>query len=171
MERVTDLDFPALARAHRRRALRLAWRLCGGDAAAAEDVVQEALVRAHSALHTLRDAGAFEPWLTRIVVRQAATWRRKRAVLERLSALGLVQPVPDPRPAPQGDPALRQRIATALDHLSRGQREAFVLVYMEGWTAREAADILGKAPGTVKSHLARALRSLRSELADLEEQP
>ena len=65
------------------------------------------------------------------------------------------------------DPLLRRRIAEALGRLSRGQREAFVLVHLEGFTVRESAKLLGKKEGTVKSHLHRALRTLRSELGDL----
>jgi RNA polymerase sigma-70 factor (ECF subfamily) len=68
-----------------------------------------------------------------------------------------------------GDPLLRRRIAEALAQLSRSQREAFVLVHMEGFSVREAATVMGKPEGTVKSHLHRALQALRSQLADLAE--
>ena len=73
----------------------------------------------------------------------------------------------DPAAAPPGDPVLRARIASALERLSRRQREAFVLVHMEGFTLRETAELLGRAEGTVKSHLHRALRTLREELEDV----
>jgi RNA polymerase sigma-70 factor, ECF subfamily len=68
-----------------------------------------------------------------------------------------------------GDPLLRRRIAKALAQLSRSQKEAFVLVHMEGFSVREAAALMEKPEGTVKSHLHRALQALRSELADLAE--
>jgi RNA polymerase sigma-70 factor (ECF subfamily) len=64
---------------------------------------------------------------------------------------------------------LRRRIAGALDALTRSQREAFVLVHLEGFTVRECAEVLGKPAGTVKSHLHRALVTLRRELDDLHE--
>ena len=51
--------------------------------------------------------------------------------------------------------------------LPRGQREAFVLVHLEGLTLVEAASATGRAVGTMKSHLHRALASLRERLADL----
>ncbi len=73
----------------------------------------------------------------------------------------------DPRPPPSGDPLLRRRIGEALAALSRTQREAFVLVHLEQFTVTETAAIMGKAEGTVKSHLHRALGALRRELADL----
>ena len=47
------------------------------------------------------------------------------------------------------------------------QRGAFVLVHLEGFTTAEAAALMGKAHGTVKSHLHRALRAMRRQLADL----
>jgi RNA polymerase sigma-70 factor (ECF subfamily) len=55
-------------------------------------------------------------------------------------------------------------------NLSAGQREAFVLVHMEGMTVVEAAETLNRAPGTIKSHLHRALKALRAELGDLREE-
>jgi RNA polymerase sigma factor (sigma-70 family) len=53
--------------------------------------------------------------------------------------------------------------------LSANQREAFTLVYLEGLSIPEAAKSLGRATGTVKSHLHRAIHKLRSELSDLKE--
>jgi RNA polymerase sigma-70 factor (ECF subfamily) len=75
---------------------------------------------------------------------------------------------PDPRAPAQGDPGLRERVARALEKLPRGQREAFVLVHLEGLTVAETAQATGRATGTVKSHLHRALETLRRELADLD---
>jgi DNA-directed RNA polymerase specialized sigma24 family protein len=76
----------------------------------------------------------------------------------------------DPRSAsgtPRTDPALRRRIGDAIAALPRGQREAFVLVHLEELTVAEAASATGRAVGTIKSHLHRALASLRDQLADL----
>ena len=166
--RARDLEqeFAALLETHRERALRLAWRLVGGDDAAAQDVTQEAFIRAWHGLGRFRGDAKLSTWLYRIVVRQAANHRRWRGVRERWGGL-YPEEAPDPRPRPHGDPGLRRRIATALGSLSRGQREAFVLVHLEGFTVNEAAEVLGKAPGTIKSHLHRALAKLRLELGDL----
>ena len=165
---MSDLErrFAELVGTHRERARRLAWRLVGGDDAAAEDVTQDAFVKAHQALSRFRGEASLETWFYRILVRQAANYRRWRAVRERWAG-GDVD-APDPHPRPAGDPALRRRIAGALDKLSRLQRESFVLVHMEGFTVRECAEIMGRPMGTVKSHLHRALRALRSELSDLD---
>ena len=63
--------------------------------------------------------------------------------------------------------AMRERIAQALAALTRRQREVFVLVHLEGYSVREAAELLERSPGTLKSHLHRALIALRCDLADL----
>lgn len=153
----------------RDRARRLAWRLVGGDEAAAEDVTQEALVRAYQALGRFRGEASLETWFYRILVRQAHNYRRWRAVRTLWQRESVEEPI-DPKSAVQGDPGLRRRIAQALDQLSRRQREAFVLVYLEGFTVQECADFLGSPSGTVKSHLHRALVKLRTELADLNDE-
>jgi RNA polymerase sigma-70 factor (ECF subfamily) len=158
--------FSAFVGSHLDRARRLAWRLVGGDDAAAEDVTQDALLRAYRALGRFREEAKLETWFYRILVRQAANYRRWRAVRE-LWGGAFREDARDPAPHAPGDPALRRRIAAALEQLTRSQREAFVLVHLEGFTVRETGELLGKAEGTVKSHLHRALQSLRAELSDL----
>ena len=69
---------------------------------------------------------------------------------------------------PPGDPSLRRRIGEALGELTARQREAFVLVHLEGFRVEEAAFITGRATGTLKSHLHRALSALRAKLQDLD---
>ena len=160
--------FSAFVALQRDRARRLAWRLVGGDEAAAEDVTQEAFIRAYQALDRFRGEASLETWFYRILVRQAHNYRRWRAVRALWHSESAAEPA-DPTSAVQGDPGLRRRIAQALDQLSRRQREAFVLVHLEGFTVQECADFLGKPSGTVKSHLHRALVRLRAELADLDD--
>lgn len=157
-----EARFEALVASHRDRAVRLAWRLVGGDAAAAEDVAQDALVRAYRGLAHFRGDAQLDTWFYRIVVRQAYSYRRWRNVRERFMRVD-----PDTVSGssdPPADPALRARIVEALGALSRNQCDAFVLVHMEGFTIGEAAGIMGKAPGTVRSHLHRALGKLRTQL-------
>lgn len=160
--------FSAFVVSHRERARRLAWRLVGGDEAAAEDVTQDALVRAYRALSRFREDSSLATWFYRILVRQAHNYRRWRAVRELWNG-GWEEAPPDCASDGLGDPGLRRRIVEALDRLSRRQREAFILIHLEGFTVQECANLLGKPVGTVKSHLHRALTTLRQELADLYE--
>jgi RNA polymerase sigma-70 factor (ECF subfamily) len=162
------LRFEAFVARHRARAVRMAWRLVGGDAAAAEDVVQDAFLNAHKALPGFRGDASFETWFYRILVRRAANHRRWQG-LRTFWNTTYDEDVADPRPDPAGDDALRRRINSALNALTGRQREAFVLVHLEGWTVREAAEMMGSPLGTVKSHLHRALTKLRDELGDLRE--
>ena len=157
--------FEALVASHRERAVRVAWRLVGGDYAAAEDVAQEAFARAHKNLASFRDEAKLSTWFYRILVRQAHSYRRWRALREMWTPVAEVEGADPPAP---GDPLLRGRIRDALAKLTRKQREAFILVHMDGFTSREAAAILEIADGTLKSHLHRALGKLRVELADLD---
>ncbi|MEZ4468121.1 MAG: RNA polymerase sigma factor [bacterium] len=157
----------AFVSTHRARAVSLAWRLVGGEAAAAEDVAQEAFVQAWRALPGFRDEAQLSTWFYRILVREASAWRRRARVGQLWTQLTGGE-VATPRASV--DAGLQRRILAALDGLSRGQREAFVLVHLEGFTAAEAAEVLGMSPGTLKSHLHRALVKLRAELADLREE-
>ena len=163
-----DLDkrFVRFVAERRERARRLAWRLVGGHDAAADDVTQDAFFKAYRGLGRFRDESALDTWFYRILVRQAQRHRRWQALRNVWSPqVGDVDA--DAAPALQHDPVLRSRIAAALERLSTQQRRAFVLVHLEGFAVKEAATIMGKAEGTVKSHLHRALQALRHELADL----
>ncbi|MCA9546603.1 MAG: RNA polymerase sigma factor, partial [Myxococcales bacterium] len=134
-----EAEFAAFVGTYRERALSTAWRLCGGDGALAEDVAQEAFIAAHKALPRFRGDSRMSTWFYRILVRTAHKQRRKRAVREKAAALFGLE-APRSARTVEGDAPLRRRIAAALDTLSPGQRDAFVLVHMEGLTVVEAAE-------------------------------
>lgn len=167
----TELEqrFRLFVSTHRERARRLAWRLVGGDEGAADDVAQEAFVKAYQGLSKFRQEASLDTWFYRILVRQAQNYRRWRSVRDTWSSWWSQAEAPTPVPAESayGDPALRRRINQALEKLTPSQRQAFILVHMEEFTVRECAELLGKPTGTVKSHIHRALTALRTELADL----
>lgn len=160
--------FAAFVAQHRDRAVGLAWRLVG-DTATAEDVAQEAFARAFRALDRFREESQLSTWFHRILLNEAHRHLRWRWVRSRFAG-DMPEEPPDPLAGPRGDPILRTRVRTAIDRLPRGQREAFVLVHLEGMTVVDAAAVTGRAVGTIKSHLHRALRALREELADLDPQ-
>lgn len=158
-------SFSRFVEAQRAMAHRVAWRLMGGDAAAAEDVVQGALVRAYAKFDSVTNEAAREAWFRQIVVRQALNQLRWLGVRRRVAQLaGLQEPT---APAPMRDHGAASRISEAVAALSPNQRSVFVLVHLEEQTVAEAAAQLGIAEGTAKSHLHRALTSLRTRLEDL----
>jgi RNA polymerase sigma-70 factor (ECF subfamily) len=157
-------EFATFIDSRRDQAVRLAFRLLGGDQASAEDVAQNAFLRAYRALPRFRGDSTIDTWFYRILVREVHRHRRWQTI-RRLWSGEPAHEVADERP--QGDPALRRRISGALERLSRSQREVFTLVHLEELTVAETAAVLGKAPGTVKSHLHRALKALRRDLGDL----
>ncbi len=163
--------FGALVERHRDQAVRLAWRLTGEDRATAEEVAQDAFLRAYTALPRFRDEAELSTWFFRILVRQAANRRRWRGLRQRWGDLwgrepgdGTLVEQASGGDGASADPALRARIAAAMERLSPGQRAIFTLVHLEGFTVLEAATITAVAPGTAKSHLHRALKTLRAEL-------
>lgn len=170
--RTADLDreqrFFDLVETHQERAVRMAWRLIGGDHAAAEDVAQQAFLKAYRGLYRFRDQASLTTWFYRILVNEARSHRRWRALRDRWQVVWSDETTRSvPASTINPDPALQRRLARSLDCLTHGQREVFVLVYLEGFTLEQTAAQLGKALGTIKSHLHRALETLRAELADL----
>ena len=130
------------------------------DGPLAEDAVQDALVRAWRSWDSLRDESARRAWLVRITVNQCLNGRRTR--LRRL-VVELTH-----REAAAADPRLDGRLLD-LDRgvlrLSPRQRAALVLHYHHGYSVDECADLMGCRPGSVRTHIARALDALRREMA------
>ena len=162
---IADETFTQFVAAHGAMARRVAWRLMGGDGAAADDVVQNAFVKAHAKFHTVLQEGAREAWFRQIVVREALNQLRWLAVRRRVAQLAGFED--RAQPAVVRDSGAVARIEAAVAALSPQQRAIFVLVHLEEQTVAEAAAQLGIAEGTAKSHLHRALTSLRTQLEDL----
>ncbi|MCA1690770.1 MAG: sigma-70 family RNA polymerase sigma factor [Actinobacteria bacterium] len=146
----------------------LALRLCGREAA--EDVTQEAFVRAYRALHDYeperRRALQVRPWLLTIALNVARNHVRTEVRNPRGDNTGLVDR-PDPAPGPdaaaqRGD--VQARLASALHRLPVPMREAVVLRHIAGCATAEAATILGRPVGTVKAQVSRGLAALRVDL-------
>jgi len=154
-----DLGFEAAALSQARRLFGLAFSILG-DAAEAEDAVQESLVLAWRSWDRLRDESARGAWLTRICVNHCL---RRRGLLHRLRLTSV--PPSHAAPPPQDDaPSL---IGAAFDRLSARQRAVLTLHYHHGYSLDESAALMGCRPGTARSHLARGLATLREELDDV----
>jgi RNA polymerase sigma-70 factor (ECF subfamily) len=149
-------DFEALFREHWPRAYRAAY-LVAGDAAAAEDIAQEAFLAAIRSLDRFDARRPFGPWLHRIVVNRAIDWTRARRLRSEVE-LGEVVAAP---PAPDPDGAAFARIGD----LSPEHRAVIVLRYVLEYTPGEIAQLLDLPRGTVNSRLRRGLDRLKEELA------
>ena len=153
--------FDALA-ATRTRRLYLAARMIVRDDELAADVVQEALFRAWRDLRALRDPGAFDAWLRRIVVRGCySVTRRSRGVVE-ITLVPVVEAEQDAGRDPMAIVAMRDQLDRAFGRLTPEQRAIITLHFYLGLTVPETADALGIALGTTASRLSRALQTMRA---------
>jgi RNA polymerase sigma-70 factor, ECF subfamily len=148
-----------LFRSHWPRAYRAAL-LVVGDAAAAEDIAQEAFLAAVRALDRFDRRRPFGPWLHRIVVNRAIDWSRARTLRRELTADAAAEPA-----APEREHEWRgAELATALADLGPEQRAVIVLRYLLDYTPGEIAELLELPRGTVNSRLRRGLDRLEEEL-------
>ena len=150
-------DAEALFRAHWPRAYRAAY-LVVHDAAAAEDIAQEAFLAALRSLDRFDRRRPFGPWLHRIVVNRAIDWARARALR---GEVGLADSLAaDPAPPARLDAGLLAGLAA----LSPEHRAVIVLRHLLEYTPGEIADLLELPRGTVNSRLRRGLDELREGL-------
>ena len=180
--------YAELVARHQRRAARIAYHYLR-DSAEADEAVQDAFVKAYQHLASFREELPFDVWFTRILIngcldRIKARTRRQRWLLpmsgktatrsaatpsdgapaerdltERVPAAGL-----SPEQALLGRER-RREIANALAKLPERQRSVFVLSHVEGRTSREVSALTGLNESTVRVHLFRAIRKLRTLLA------
>ncbi|GAA0924952.1 DNA-directed RNA polymerase sigma-70 factor [Virgisporangium aurantiacum] len=161
-----DIDFNAFVRARTGALLRTAYLLTG-DRHLAEDLVQDALAKAHRARRRLTSESHLEAYTrTAIYHLHIRWWQRRKARSEVLAGEWA-----DPRdPTDHPDRvALRLSLQHALAQLNRRQRLAVVLRYFEDKTERETAELLSCSVGTVKSLTSRALARLRQIAPELDE--
>lgn len=137
--------------------------LLTGDHHLAEDLVQNALIKAAAAWHRIQ--GDPEPYVRRILYTEhVSSWRRTRRHLREVP----VATLPD-RATEPADPDLRLALQQALSLLTPKQRTVLVLRYVEDLTEVQTARALGLGVGTVKSNTRDALARLRALAPDLAE--
>lgn len=140
----------------------------------AQDVAQEVFIRAYRSLSGFRGDSGLGTWLYRVTLNACRDHHRKGRFMKLQQSLGLVAE-PESRwveERPHADPErltaagrLRRDLARALDRLSPAERDTFVLRQFNQLSIRETAEVTGRAEGTVKNLLFRALRKLQKELA------
>jgi len=138
------------------------------DRVRAEDLLQASLEKGLGRLSSLRDDRAFKAWQSRVIY---TTWLDSRG--RRQEEPMTPERVAEQRAGRRGPELeligreLGLQIGEALDRLPPGQRAAVWLVDGQGHSFAETAEILGIAPGTAASRVARARRALREWLAPL----
>ncbi|MGH8911550.1 MAG: RNA polymerase sigma factor [Acidimicrobiia bacterium] len=163
--------FEELVRIHQRMALRVAF-LVLRDHAEAEDVAQDAFVKAYRHLGRFRRESPFRPWLLRIVRNEAINRGRRRSRQQSL-ALRLAneqvsgEAAPSPETALVGDERSRAVLA-AVEALPARFRAVVAIRFLLGLSEAETAATLGIPSGTVKSRTARGLARLRDELEGID---
>jgi RNA polymerase sigma-70 factor, ECF subfamily len=149
-----------LFRRHWTGAYRAAWVVMR-DAAAAEDVAQEAFIAAVRALDRFDRRRPFAPWLHKIVVNRAIDATRSRTLRREVDATAAGDPSADPTPEPLSD-----ELTAALAELGPEHRAVVALRYLLDYTPGEIASLLELPRGTVNSRLRRALDRLATLLGE-----
>lgn len=147
-----------------------------GDPAEAEDICQEALLKAYESWEEFRQMSSPDTWVYRILVNLCLNQRRRKSIWHKISQTLRLQnddPVdwegygsflnPEQR---LRDHETMQAIHRAMDALSPQQRAVFSLRYLQGFTLQEVADVMDTAVGTIKSHIYRALQTMRKQLSE-----
>lgn len=163
--------YEILMRRHNQRLYRIARSILRNDAEA-EDVMQDAYVRAYAHLGQFERRASFATWLGRIAVNEALARVRRRGRYvewdETMDRNGLpnnhsTQPLLTPEDE-LGRQELRSLLTDAIDNLPTPHRLVFVLRHVEGMTTGEVAECLGISEDNVKARLHRARTTLREDI-------
>lgn len=164
--------YGALVGRYASAAVNVAARLVN-DRALAEELAQEAFVRAFSRLATYDPERRFSSWFFQILHNVSVDYLRRRRVetvsLDALLNSGYAGPADDdPASSPETEAerrALAAALADATGRLRHDFREAIVLKYQQGLSVNEIAEILGVPEGTVKTYLHRGRKELAAVLS------
>ena len=160
--------FRQLVETYQAPAYRLALRMCGGDAALAEDAAQEAFLAAWRGLPRFRGDSRFSTWLYRLTTNAAIDYLRREKRHRAADDIAELE-LPDDAPTMQelSERAETQsRVRRALSCLSDEHRQVLLLRYMQELDYGEIAAALEVSEGTVKSRINRAKARLRELLSD-----
>jgi RNA polymerase sigma-70 factor (sigma-E family) len=146
-------DFDAYVHARGRGLLSFAYLLCHDDHLA-QDLVQEALVKAHRRWSRIDSPDAY---VRQIIVRDLCSWKRRKSATE-----WVTDHVPEPPGSVQEGPENRAAMWALLGELPRQQRAVLILRFYEGLSDEDIAAAIGCSQATVRSHASKALAHLRA---------
>jgi len=156
--------YEALVRKHQIMIHALTYRMTG-SAADAEDLAQEAFIRAYQQIHSFNGAAKFSTWLYGIAVHACLNWRRDEARRYRAQAKCAAESMIHHVNGETSGNEMAQQVQAALIKLPVKQRAAIVLTMYEGLNHAEAAKALGCSETTVSWRVFTAKRKLKSLLA------
>ena len=160
--------FQLLARRHVPAMLGIARRILG-NAAEAEDVAQEALMRVWTHAPRWQPLALFRTWLTRVVVNLCLDRKRRAPWVELEAAGDIVDPSPGATEKVETEERERM-VAAAIDRLPARQRSAIMLTYGEGMSNAEVAEILETSVSAGETLLVRGKHNLRRALGNMIDQ-
>ena len=167
-------DFDSLVRTHRPRIFRFLLASLR-DRESAENLTQDCFVHAYRARYQFRGASSIGTWLMQIAANllrdyhassRMKFWRR---AISGEDPADLGDWIPDQHISPEAMALAKEQVNAiwkAVTHLSVNQRTVFLLRFVEDLDLLEIAGITGMKEGTVKTHLFRALQSVRATLED-----
>ena len=165
----TEAELIEYIEKNRERAYRIARRMCAAHEDA-DDIVQEAFLRAFRSIRRFRRSSSMETWIIKIVINAALNHARKERrfaqFLERFRR-GSSPRSPETPLERLETLEIREQVQAAVAALPPGQRAVIALTDLEGMSCVKAAEALGIPPGTVRSRRSRARENLRKRLAQL----
>jgi RNA polymerase sigma-70 factor (ECF subfamily) len=174
--------YRVLVERHSAAVFRMAYRLTG-NRADAEEVVQEAFLRAYQKLAQFEARANFGTWVYRIAANYAIDRSRQKKTEESRreeprvvdgAEISALQAVADGAPSPERltqNLELREQIERALEHLTAAERTAFVMRHWDGCGMEEIAEALNSNASAAKNTVFRAVQKLRNALARVVMQP
>ncbi len=140
--------------------------LCGGDSFRADDLAQEAMLKAYMSFGKFEGRAKFSTWLFRIAYNCFYDYKSRASKTESEE----LTPAYDRKPDEKADPAARfehQELYMAIGGLSEAEKTVILLFYMEDKSIKDIEAITGMPSGTVRSHLSRGRQHLKAFLENL----
>ena len=162
--------YAALVAQHQNMVRALTFRMTG-SLDDAEELAQDAFLRAYQQLGSFHGTSKFSTWLCKIAINLSLDWRRRESRRDRVHNRWAADALPDNQPADGFPDELSRRVQAALDRLPPKQRAAIVLTIYENQSHAEAARTLGCTEATVSWRVFAARQKLKKLLNSIPHEP